>query len=68
MAERTDWLNEHGGVLMDFAKVLLLTDQVADAIPLVQRALALYDEKGNIVSATKARKLLEELASKASAR
>jgi hypothetical protein len=37
-------------------------------MPLVQRALNLYEQKGNIVSATKARLLLQELTTMASAR
>lgn len=59
--EETDFLNESAGALMDLAEILCSAKRQPEAIPSVQQALSLYDRKGNVVSAAKARKLLEKL-------
>ena len=61
LAEKTDFHNIHGDALMDLAEVLHLAGRGPEAEPAVQRAVALYERKGNVVSATKARALLSEL-------
>jgi hypothetical protein len=46
---------------MDLAEVLLLAGSPNDAAPPVDQALRLYEEKGNVVSAARARTLLDRL-------
>jgi len=62
---KTDHLNTHADTLMDLAEVLALANRQHEAVPSVQEALRLYEQKGNIVSRNKARKLLAELTSPA---
>jgi len=47
---------------MDLAEVLCLAGRSDAAAPFVQKAIALYERKGNHVSAAKARTLLADLA------
>jgi hypothetical protein len=61
LAARTDFLNFNGDALVDLAGVLRIAGRSGDAIPVVEEAIALYERKGNVVSAAKARALLEEL-------
>ena len=61
LSEPTDWLNLRGDVLMDLAEVHRLADRPDDAVTALDNALRLYEQKGNVVSARKARTLLEEL-------
>jgi tetratricopeptide (TPR) repeat protein len=58
----TDDLTGAGMVLLDFAQVLVLSERPSDATSHVERALALFDRKGNQLSAARARSLLRELA------
>jgi DNA-binding SARP family transcriptional activator len=60
-AEGSDFLYVHGDALIDLAEVLALADRGQEAAATVREALALYDRKGNVVSASRARALLEEL-------
>ena len=46
---------------MDLAEVLSVAGRAAEATPAVEHAVTLYEGKGNIVSAGKARTLLWEL-------
>jgi hypothetical protein len=46
---------------MALAQVLLLAEHPDEGIPVVQEALRLYEQKGNLVSAGKARTLHREL-------
>ena len=62
IVERTDWLNAHGDALVDLAEVLGLAGLPHEATPVVEEALRLYEQKGNVVSAGKSRAVLEELA------
>jgi hypothetical protein len=60
-AEETDSPELRGNALLDQAEVLRIAGRSADAPPLVEQALRLYDVKGNRASATKARGRLWEL-------
>jgi tetratricopeptide (TPR) repeat protein len=60
IAEHTDWLDIHGDALLDFSDVLAFTGQSAEAATMLERALRLYEQKGNLVSAAKARAVLVE--------
>jgi hypothetical protein len=59
LAEETDMLNTHADALIDLAEVLALAGQ--DARVELDRALALYERKGNLVVAERARSRLAEL-------
>ncbi len=62
LAEADDNLNSHGHALMDLAEVLCLAGLSDAAAPYIQKAITLYDRKGNLVSASKAQALLASLA------
>jgi hypothetical protein len=63
LVERTDLLIHHGDALLDLAEVLRLdprpTAQEERALAL--KAVAMYEQKGNLVSAERARALLTAL-------
>jgi len=61
IAQDTDVPNLQGDALMDLAAILRLAERPADAATAANRALDAYERKGNIVSARKARALLDEL-------
>jgi acyl dehydratase len=61
LAEATDDINVHGDALRALAEVLRLAERPGEAAPVIQEALNLYEQKGNVVSAGKARALLGEL-------
>jgi class 3 adenylate cyclase/tetratricopeptide (TPR) repeat protein len=61
LSEETDDINLHGDALMALAEVLRLAKRPDEAVPVIQEALGLYERKGNLVSAGKARSLLDEL-------
>jgi DNA-binding SARP family transcriptional activator/tetratricopeptide (TPR) repeat protein len=61
IARRTDFLNMHAGTLLALADVLAIGGRAAQAIPIIEEARVLYDRKGNLVMAEKARTLLAEL-------
>jgi tetratricopeptide (TPR) repeat protein len=61
LAERTDDINMHGDALMALAEVVRVAQRPSEAVPVIQEALNLYEQKGNVVSAGKARALLGEL-------
>jgi tetratricopeptide (TPR) repeat protein len=61
LSSQTDMLNARGEALGVLAEVLQMADRVPEAISVTEEALHLYEQKGNIVSADKARKSLEEL-------
>jgi predicted ATPase/class 3 adenylate cyclase len=56
--KKTDVLDWQANALMDLAEVHCLTGKSEDALPVLEEAIRLYDLKGNIVSAGKARKLV----------
>jgi class 3 adenylate cyclase/tetratricopeptide (TPR) repeat protein len=60
-AAASDFLNDHGDALVDYAEVLGLGGRRAEASTALKSAAALYEQKGNVVSAAKARDLLDEL-------
>jgi len=62
LAEQTDMLITHGLVLMDLAEVLRLAGRREEAARAVDEAVRVFERKGNVVSAAKARTLLAELA------
>ncbi len=68
LGEPTEWLNLRGDTQMDLAEVLGLAGEADDAVSAVERALDLYVEKGNVVSARKARALLPHPPTKSSVR
>jgi class 3 adenylate cyclase/tetratricopeptide (TPR) repeat protein len=58
IAEQTDDLNSQGRALMDLAEVLGLAGRPDEAGPVIERALELFERKGNVVSAENARALV----------
>jgi class 3 adenylate cyclase/tetratricopeptide (TPR) repeat protein len=60
-AGTTDSPTLRGNALMDLGEVLRLAGRPDDALPAVEQALHLHDEKGDVVSAAKARASIEEL-------
>jgi class 3 adenylate cyclase/tetratricopeptide (TPR) repeat protein len=61
IARRTDHLNTHASALLALAEVLAIGGRPGQAIPIIEEARVLYDRKGNLVMAGKARTLLAEL-------
>ena len=61
LAEATDNIDFHGDALMALAEVLCLAERPSEAVPVIEEALHLFELKGNVVSARKARALLGEL-------
>lgn len=61
IARTTDHLNIHAWTLLALADVLAVGGRAAQAIPIIVEACALYERKGNLVMAEKARTLLAEL-------
>jgi predicted ATPase/class 3 adenylate cyclase len=62
LAERTDFLNHRADALMDLAQVLQAGRRVDESAQATVQALALFEEKGNVAGAAKARGSLESLA------
>ena len=56
LASETDFLVLHGDALMDLAEVLRTAGSEAESVPVVQEALQLYEQKGNVVAAERARR------------
>jgi predicted ATPase/class 3 adenylate cyclase len=61
MSEATDLLNLRAEALADLAEVLRLAGRHQEGAPILQRAIGLYEEKGNVVSAEKMRTRLDQL-------
>ena len=59
LAEPTDLLVMRADALLDLAEVVALTDHWTDAQVLARQALELFELKGNVVSAARARSWLE---------
>ena len=60
LAGETDFLVLHADALMDLAEVLRLAGREDESTPVVEQALALYEQKGNVVGAERARALLPQ--------
>jgi tetratricopeptide (TPR) repeat protein len=60
-AAGSDFLNAHGDALLDGAEVLQLAGRPREALPAVEQAIALFEQKENVVSAERARSLLAQL-------
>jgi len=60
VVEQTDLLDLQGDTLLDLAEVLRLAGRAAEASAAVEQALGLYERRGNVVSAGRARALLGE--------
>jgi hypothetical protein len=54
-------LNWQGHALADLSEVYVLAGRIEAALPALEQALALYERKGNLVSAGNARSGLAEL-------
>jgi class 3 adenylate cyclase len=63
LIETSDQLDLQGNGLLDFAEVRELTGASADAAALSEQAAMLFERKGNVVSALRARQLAERLRS-----
>jgi class 3 adenylate cyclase/predicted ATPase/DNA-binding SARP family transcriptional activator len=61
MSEPTDMLNLRATALADLAEVLCLAGRPTEAASTLRQAIHLYDKKGNVVSAAKARTQLSHL-------
>jgi tetratricopeptide (TPR) repeat protein len=63
LGRQTDFLNIRGDTLVDLAGILRLSGRPAESTATaLEEAVALYERKGNVVSAARARVLLQELA------
>jgi predicted ATPase len=62
LAERSDFLSHRADTLMDVAQVLHAGRRVDESAQATAQALALYEEKGNVAGAAKARGSLVTLA------
>ncbi len=60
LAEETDMLNWHANALADLGEVYLLLGRAEEARDRLERALELYEQKGNLVAAEKARNTLAQ--------
>jgi tetratricopeptide (TPR) repeat protein len=61
LAARTDALNQHAKALVDLAEVLQAGGRPLEARTEVEQALELYERKGNLPDAARAKKLLQTL-------
>jgi DNA-binding SARP family transcriptional activator len=62
LAAKTDFLVLRADALMDLAEVLRLGGREGECAPVVGQALELYERKGNVVGAARARALLADAA------
>jgi tetratricopeptide (TPR) repeat protein len=65
--ELTDYSTDRTWVLMDLAEVLRLAERPDEAIATIHEAIRLFDEREDVVSAGRARELIEEIGNAASA-
>jgi class 3 adenylate cyclase/tetratricopeptide (TPR) repeat protein len=66
LSDRSDELNNRAEVRMGLVEVLRLAQRPDEAIRVLEQALELYDQKGNLVGTGSARVLREELGASAS--
>jgi tetratricopeptide (TPR) repeat protein len=60
LVTQTDALNRHGDSLLALAEILRLQDRENEADEQIREALRLYEQKGNVVSAERAKSMLPE--------
>jgi tetratricopeptide (TPR) repeat protein len=58
LVARTDALNRHGDSLLALAEILRLQGRESEAAGQIREALRLYEQKGNVVSAERAKAML----------
>jgi ATP/maltotriose-dependent transcriptional regulator MalT len=63
LAASTDFLTLHGDAFLDLATVLEVGGQAPEAVAALNSGLELYERKGNLVSAERARTRLEQVRS-----
>ena len=68
LSERSDDISQRGDALVDLAAVLDRAGRASDAATALRDAIALYERKGNVVSADRARTTLERLGRQAGSR
>ena len=61
LLSRSDELDTQGNILVDLAEVHELADQPDEAVRALEDAIQLFEAKGNVVSASRARERLTEL-------
>lgn len=61
IGDRSDFPNNRADTYLDLAQVLRITSTPDEALNAARRALELYEEKGNLVSADWARTLVDEI-------
>ncbi|HYT80207.1 MAG TPA: adenylate/guanylate cyclase domain-containing protein [Actinomycetota bacterium] len=61
LSKKSDSPVLQANTLLDLGEVVRLTGQPSEAVPYVRDAVRLFDQKGNVVSAGRARQLLDEL-------
>jgi class 3 adenylate cyclase/tetratricopeptide (TPR) repeat protein len=59
--EPTDWLSIRADTLVDLAETLRLADRPPEVRAALDKAVMLYERKGNVIAAGKARELLDDL-------
>jgi Flp pilus assembly protein TadD len=62
IAGRTDFLDLRAGVSLDLGEILRMAERPQQARESFAQALALYEQKGNVVGAERAKSLFDELA------
>jgi hypothetical protein len=60
LMDQTEFLVDRADARMDLTEVLRLADRPNDAVSVLEEALRLHEQKGNLVSAERARALLAE--------
>jgi hypothetical protein len=63
LVDRTDTLDDRAEFRLNLAEILSMASFLDEAIQVIYEALSLFEQKGNIVSASRARKLMEALIS-----
>ena len=58
--EQSDFLPFHAEALLDLAEILLLAGRAEEKPPVLEKAVRLWEEKGNVVAAEKTRAALAE--------
>jgi tetratricopeptide (TPR) repeat protein len=61
VAADSEFVNLHGDVLLDLAEVLHLAGREEDARATAAEAVGIYDRRGNVVAAARARAFVDEL-------